>query len=421
MLKKLAIAALLFSTPVWAAQTIDPNPQTGTSIGVGAPDIPTVDHDINADLQPSWGSGSIPPYEAVLGAFRFICRPTNVSSDDSTVFPNQPGASHYHEQTGAVLWNAYSNYVNLRTGAGGSGCNDVEGQDKNPAERTFSANRTPYYQPALFDGLGHIIRADYTSFYYKLKPWTGPYADPAVSNPAYAKYQGQGVPLPNGLKIVFGPRWDATLQKYVTRSIIETPVFGCIDPQGHPVTTDGTMDGAVACVKAHNVGLTNPANGYQFKVSLSAPDCWNGTNLDSPDHRSHMAYVQYGNWGYPKCPAGYGYVPPTFTYAAFYTILPTDTGHIHFSSDEAHPDQADGSSFHVDYGPASWDPVVLNMWITHCGLLSLNCSGGDLGNGKQLKGAAVPIYNINGVYTKSMRIPASMRLMPIPARGMTVM
>jgi hypothetical protein len=73
-----------------------------------------------------------------------------------------------------------------------------------------------------------------------------------------------------------------------------------------------------------------------------------------------------------------------------------------------------GWSFHVDYGPAAWDPQVLKMWTDGCINRFLNCSGGDLGNGKQLKGAAQPIYLINGVWTPSWRNPQ--RLVPVPAK-----
>ena len=54
------------------------------------------------------------------------------------------------------------------------------------------------------------------------------------------------------------------------------------------------------------------------------------------------------------------------------------------------------------------------MWTNNCINLQLNCSGGDLGNGKQLKGAAEPIYYnaSNNTYVSSWRNPQ--RLVPIP-------
>jgi hypothetical protein len=43
-----------------------------------------------------------------------------------------------------------------------------------------------------------------------------------------------------------------------------------------------------------------------------------------------------------------------------------------------------GTSFHADWFGA-WDDSVINMWAANCVDKLLNCSGGDLGNGWQLK------------------------------------
>lgn len=376
------------------------NPLVGVSPGVGAAAIATTDHDVMDDLQPTWGNGAIPASNApdVVGAFRFICRHTNLATDDPTVYPKQAGVSHLHDQTGVNGWNASSTYGNLRTGGGGSGCNDVAANDHDSSKSTHSANRTPYWQPALLDGKGNVILADYTSFYYKRRPLS----DPIVSDPSNPQYQGKGVPLPNGIKFIFG-----AFPEEPSRAPTAVPQYGCTNgAAGASYPTDGTFAGAVACAKSHADGT--------LEVHFSAPNCWDGVNLDSADHRSHVAYSSFSG-GYEKCDAAHPYVIPTFTYAAFYTILPTDTGDIHFSSDEMDNSKPRGWSFHVDYGPAAWDPKVLAMWENGCIDSFLNCSGGDLGNGLQLKGAAEPIYQINGVWTPSWRNPQ--RLVPVPAKS----
>ena len=43
-----------------------------------------------------------------------------------------------------------------------------------------------------------------------------------------------------------------------------------------------------------------------------------------------------------------------------------------------------GSTFHTDWFGA-WDDTILKMWSDNCVDKLLNCSGGDLGNGKQMK------------------------------------
>ena len=55
------------------------------------------------------------------------------------------------------------------------------------------------------------------------------------------------------------------------------------------------------------------------------------------------------------------------------------------------PNAAPGTTFHADYFEA-WDEGVKRMWQENCLNKKLNCSGGDLGNGQQLKGTSQPAY-----------------------------
>jgi hypothetical protein len=97
-----------------------------------------------------------------------------------------------------------------------------------------------------------------------------------------------------------------------------------------------------------------------------------------------MAYGSYGDWGYYKCPSTHPKVIPTFTLGAWYTSdqnLPM----WHLSSDRmSGMTHVDGETLHADWFGA-WDDTVLKMWHDGCINSFLNCSGGDLGNGKQLK------------------------------------
>jgi hypothetical protein len=384
-----------------APAPIDPpgsanDPIVGTGPGLGAPDIPTTDHDVMQDITPF---GPAPANtNDVVGAFRFVCRSTRLLYDDHVVFYQQPGKSHLHNETGVYGWSAFSNYGNLRVSGGGSGCNQVAEADDlnqpviaNDPKLTYSANRTPYETPALLDGKGNVILPDFAEFYYKRRPAT----DPIVSDPANPQYQGKAVKLPNGIKFIFG----ADLRTHTPAVFQYQCVYGNVD-------SVLSFKDAIACVKA------NASAGAQLWVRGNAPDCWDGVNLDSADHRSHVAYGSYGSWGYYKCDAAHPFVIPMFTLIQAYTILPSDDGDIHWSSDEMDLTQPRGWSIHADYGPAAWGPLVLAMWTDNCIDKKLNCSAGDLGNGFGLKGAGEPIYNINGVYTASWKNPV--RLVPVP-------
>ena len=124
--------------------------------------------------------------------------------------------------------------------------------------------------------------------------------------------------------------------------------------------------------------------------------CWNGKDLDSPDHRSHMAYPSYGSWGYLKCPDTHPYVIADFALVAWYTIDDTldrsgtweagKTVTWSLSSDNmpGMPPQKPGSTLHGDWFGA-WDNSIMAMWHDNCIDKKLSCNAGDLGNGKAMK------------------------------------
>ncbi|RYF48433.1 MAG: DUF1996 domain-containing protein [Cytophagaceae bacterium] len=135
--------------------------------------------------------------------------------------------------------------------------------------------------------------------------------------------------------------------------------------------------------------------GNQLGAIVNAPDCWDGKNLDSADHRSHMAYPSYDNWGVRKCPDTHPYLIPAFTLGAWYTTdgdldrsgtwsPSTITWRLSSDNMAGMVPQRPGTTMHADWFGA-WDDGVMKMWSDNCVNKLLNCSGGDLGNGKQLR------------------------------------
>jgi hypothetical protein len=325
----------------------------------------------NFDVSSELVSASIPGSAApdVVGAFRFICNPGAVLADDPIVYPGQPGASHLHQFYGNTSANASSTYTSLRE-SGQSTC-------------MSPLNRSAYWMPAMLDGKGNVVRPDYVAIYYKRRPAT----DPVVSDPTNPQYMGQAIPLPNGLRFIFGFNM---LNPAATKT--GSAYFNCDGPtgvQGHYPDIPTAM--------AHC-----PA-GNRLGAVIAAPDCWDGKNLDSADHRSHISYASYGSWGYAKCPAGYPYVIPTFQLGAWYTIAPgDDTTKWSLSSDAMFPGNPAGYTLHADWFGA-WDNNVMSMWTDNCINKLLNCSGGNLGNGYMMK-----MYS-------GFSWTANPRLVPIPS------
>ena len=310
-------------------------------------DVPS-NFDVNSELVAAWGTGAIPSSALpdVVGAFRFICNASHLSYDDPIVYPGQPGKSHLHQYFGNTLANANSTYTSLRT-TGSSTCNSP-------------LNRSAYWMPAMMNDKGQVIKPDYVAIYYKRRPKT---------DPLCAKIGVACVDLPRGLRFVFGYNMLNTADKPTGAGY-----FNC----------DGT-----GAIPGHYKDLpTAQANcpvTAKIGAVISAPECWDGKNLDSADHRSHVAYSQYLGQSYAQCPSTHPYVIPTFQLGAWYSqgaaVEPW-----HLSSDVMADGtmMTPGTTFHADWFGA-WDSSVMSAWSNNCINLLLNCSGGDLGNGKQMK------------------------------------
>lgn len=330
---------------------IDPAvPTTGLPMVADGLDVPSL-------LVKAWGTGAIPPSAApdVVGAFRLICHASHISYDDPIVFPGQPGKSHLHQWFGNDLADANSTYDSLRK-TGNSTCGNA-------------LNRSAYWMPALLNGKGGVVRPDYVTIYYKRRPKT---------DPICAKIGKACVDLPRGLRFIFG------------RNMLD---MSALPTGGGYLNCEGP-----GAIPGHYPDIPTAAKncpiGARLGAVISAPECWDGKNLDSADHRSHVAYSKYIGQAYAQCDAAHPYVIPTFTLGAWWSVdadldrSGTWGGTFnswHFSSDNMPGmPMKPGTSFHTDWFGA-WSDTVLQMWHDNCINKLLNCSGADLGNGFQLK------------------------------------
>ena len=347
-------------TTTTTSSTPTPTPTTTTTTTTSNFSYPeesavTSEFDVNSELIPSWGTGQIPsPATDNTGAFRFICTAGQLLADDPIVMPGQPGKSHLHQFYGNLDANAYSTYSSLRS-SGKSSC-------------VSPVNRSAYWMPAMLDGVGHVVRPDYISIYYKRGPQSASYCSLTSGDP---KAVGNCIPLPNGLRYQFGHNM---LDPSDTSGTAYFDCDGATAPGGHFATLEEAVS---KCPTA-----ANPDGSHnRLGAVIVAPSCWDGKNLDSADHRSHMGYFSYGWWGYQKCDDAHPFVIPTFTMAAWYTV-DANLGTWRLSSDPA--GGVRGSTLHADWFGA-WDNKVESMWMANCINKELNCSGGDLGNGLQMK------------------------------------
>jgi hypothetical protein len=142
-------------------------------------------------------------------------------------------------------------------------------------------------------------------------------------------------------------------------------------------TFDGSFNNqgiSFACLGA-NQTETNRMPNYNCPGGLRAhvffPSCWDGKNLDSPDHSSHMSYPASGHYNNGPCPATH----PVQLISLFFEVL-YDTNRFKDmwyggnGGNTSHPfvfsnGDPTGYGYHGDF-LNGWDVSVLQRVISEC-------------------------------------------------------
>lgn len=245
-------------------------------------------------------AGKRPP--GLRADFVSPCRYSHSAPDDPIVKPNQPGASHQHDFFANKTTNAASTDASLRAGA--TTC-------RRPLDTAA------YWAPALLDG-AKVVQPTNVAAYYL----TG------GKEPSTIKA------FPAGLRIVAGPgagtaQWACrTAGKDVARSMTAPP----------------------SC-----------AGAAELVVRIFFPDCWDGLNLDSADHRSHMARSDRG-----QCPATHPVPAPLLRLGFHY---PGVQGGADVTLASGAPDSAHADFFNT------WDQAELERLVRTCINAGVRCGG----------------------------------------------
>lgn len=314
--------------------------------------------------------GQLPPESGdPVGAFRVTCpgSAAKVGQFDPMVFPGQAQAGHMHTFGVNDGISPNTTYTSLRTS--GSGCN---------APASYAVYRSAFWFPSMLDGAGNAVMPDYFNTYYKQLPAT----DPNCQIRATAC-----VPLPNGLRFVEG--WNMTTMTGGPGGYFECWID---DNQSQRVPGTGRT-GSIATLVAQGCGKPMANGKYPLLVyQTGGPECWDGKNIDSADHRSHVAYPNRavtgvigtgGNSNY-GCPLTHPYLIPMISIRLVFTT-DANLATWRFSCDDMTATKVAGTCGHFDYWEA-WSPTVKATWQKYCIDGHKSCSGGDLGNGTQIKG-----------------------------------
>jgi hypothetical protein len=196
---------------------------------------------------------------AVTPAFISSCLPSHTAGDDPIVMPGMPGMAMRHDFFGNTGTNANSTTQSLVAG-GGTTCGHAD-------------DKAAYWAPTATLN-GKDIKPIRIRVYYRA----------GTKDPATVKS------FPVGLKMVAGEAYAKSPQP------TDRVSWGC----GEGSTGTATVP---TCPDATLV------------LHVYFPDCWDGKNLDSPDHRSHMAYTHNG-----QCPSTHPVPVPKLTEDVKYPV-----------------------------------------------------------------------------------------------------
>jgi hypothetical protein len=245
-----------------------------------------------------------------LAGVNFIssCRFSHSAMDDPIVFPGKPGLSHDHSFVGNNSTNAFSTVDSLR--AATTTC-------QRPADTAA------YWMPTL-SVAGTPVMPQNATIYYRRR--------------TNARVQ----PFPAGLKMIAGS------SKATAPQSLAVTYWNC---------------GAQTGIAPSSTVPTCPdTRGSSLRLHVNFPDCWDGANLDSPDHQMHMAYSTRGS-----CPATHPVAVPRISLIYKYPV----TG-------GADVTLASGGQFsaHADFFNA-WKQGQLTRLVNSCLNALRHCARGN--------------------------------------------
>jgi Domain of unknown function (DUF1996) len=189
------------------------------------------------------------------------CRFSHRAPDDPIVYPGIPGASHDHTFVGNRTTNAFSTVDSLL--AGRTTC-------RRPAETAA------YWMPTLFVD-GNAVVPEGATIYYRRRTLS------AVTAP------------PPGFKMIAGDAMASAPQD------LRITFWNC---------------GQAVGMRPSSTPLSCPdERGSALRLHVTFASCWDGVNLDSPNHKQHVAYPTNG-----RCPSGYEVAIPQISLIYRYPV-----------------------------------------------------------------------------------------------------
>ncbi len=191
------------------------------------------------------------------------CGFSHRAPDDPILFPGRPGASHDHSFVGNRTTNASSTLGSLL--AGQTTCRNRPG------------DTAGYWMPTLYVGSQAVAPLGSTIYYRR-------------------KAMRQVQAFPPGFRMIAGDASATTAQP------LSVTFWNC---------------GAQVGIRPQSTPPSCPdGRGSMLRLHVNFPSCWDGRNLDSENHKSHVAYPDRG-----RCPSRYPVALPAISLIYRYPTL----------------------------------------------------------------------------------------------------
>ncbi len=401
MNKTLALAALLlasFMVPAQAQQvlqtpvtTMAPNKRIYTNNQFPKKNKKNLGRDTAVIIEladaPSTTPGRWPGYSPLgtvgrnMGGFRIFSYFSHFAFDDPIVYPGQGGRSHCHAFFGNTATRGVTTPVSIRTTG-------------NSTSAGGTVNRSGYWVSCMVyvcDSLAKITAGcnwlrngelqvptanSGLNVYYKSH--FGEELDTTGKPSGYWLFNNDTQPFPVGFRMIAGTPTATPANPHVSGGFSNQFVCNYTGDLETPYDWIPGTGGTTLC----------PAGTYLLKQNVRFPSCWNGVDLDSPTHNTHVVFPsRVSESGYYTmldsedwfCPSSHPIVLPGVTFKLHYNYPgDTDIKFWRLSSDNYDTSKEAGRSTHGDWFNG-WDQTIMDEWVANCMVRGVDCHDNVLG------------------------------------------
>jgi hypothetical protein len=259
------------------------------------------------------------------GMFTVNCAPLTIQRSDPIISPGMPSA-HVHAIIGGNNFNRTMIGLEVAQRANVTTCNKA-------------LDHSNYWVPQLYyyhNNMYTMVEFQGSAHYYQIRA--------CDYVPGLTRCDPNFVPefFPYGFRMIAGDPTRRTQNNTdPAQRAIDIVCLGGTSPEGPGFPT-------------------SPCK--QFRAQVYFPSCWNGIDLDPPNHMSHMAYPAFGDFNGGVCPMSHPKALISLFYEFFFDTSPFGDDYTHFAWANGDPT---GYGYHGDFIMGWTDrDIVSNAFYT---------------------------------------------------------